>query len=251
MKKLSCNLVLIISCFSTLTGANPPSTNMHESSFTKIDSIFIASTRNEQIMPGTIRPAPQLGKGVLLIANRSLNDPNFRQTVILITEYSEIGTVGLVINRSLQMSADKIFPQLGRIVSNSGNLYLGGPIGINKLQLLIRTNKVLHEPNQIFPEVYVVNRPKVLNEFLNGDFASSAARLYAGYAGWAAGQLESELMRGDWFLWYASIHTVFTETPESVWPELIQLVGAQWALYSPSKIGFSLSNYFTDNRLKK
>jgi len=235
--------MLILSCFSTVTSANPPSANLHESSFIKNKSIFKVNTKNEQSLPVVIRNIPQLGKGVLLIANRSLNDPNFRQSVILITEYSKIATVGLIINRPLQLSVDKIFPQLGRITSKLDNLYIGGPVGIDKLQLLIRSSKALHKPGLIFPEVYVVNRAKVFYEFLNGDFVGSAVRLYAGCAGWAAGQLESELMRGDWYLWYADTNTVFTETPESVWPELIQIVSAQWAIYNPDKIGFSRSDF--------
>lgn len=171
---------------------------------------------------------PALDKGVLLIANHSLHDPNFRQTVILITEFSETGTVGLIINRPLQLSADKVFPHINKITAVSGNLHVGGPVGINKLQFLIRTATALHLSDKVFADVYLVNTPKAFASIFDGAAQMTTVRLYAGYAGWAAGQLESELMRGDWYLWHADNKTVFSDSPESVWPELIQKASAQW-----------------------
>lgn len=171
---------------------------------------------------------PPLDKGVLLIANHSLHDPNFRQTVILITEFSATGTIGLVINRPLQLPADKVFPHIGKITTASGNLHIGGPVGINKLQFLIRTETALDPKDEVFADVYLVNTLKAFASILDGAPEMTTVRLYAGYAGWAAGQLESELIRGDWYLWHADNQTVFSNSPDSVWPELIQKASAQW-----------------------
>ncbi len=53
-------------------------------------------------------------------------------------------------------------------------------------------------------------------------------RVYAGYAGWAPGQLEREIDRGDWHVLNADAETVFDKKPDAIWPELIERASAQW-----------------------
>ncbi|MFQ5661195.1 MAG: YqgE/AlgH family protein [Gammaproteobacteria bacterium] len=180
-------------------------------------------------LPETIKSHPQLGKGIFLIANKGMDDPNFRQTVVLITEYNDTQTVGLVINRPLQMPADKVFPSIHRLSQNSGYLHIGGPVALNSLQLLIQTGTELDPSTHLFDDVYLVNDPKTLQALTHSDITTTAVRLYAGYAGWLSGQLESELIRGDWYIWHADMYTIFAKKPEAVWPELFRRVSAQWA----------------------
>ncbi len=189
----------------------------------------IEISQKSQYQLKSIKRRPELGKGILMIANRGLSDPNFRHTVILITEFSETGTVGLVINRSVRMPANKIFPHIEKINSDLGPLHIGGPVAVNSLSLLIQTQDGSGLSTNIFANIYLVNRPDTFNLILRGDLNSTAIRLYAGYAGWAAGQLESEIIRGDWYLWPADEDAIFTKFPDSLWHELIQLVSANWA----------------------
>ena len=88
-------------------------------------SFFTAST----IYPSDYRTPtttgkPHLAKGVFLVANEQLSDPNFRQTAILITEYSDIGTAGLVLNRPSPMSVGEFFSQMEGLISEPGNIFV-------------------------------------------------------------------------------------------------------------------------------
>jgi putative transcriptional regulator len=177
--------------------------------------------------------APKLDRGVLLIAGRNVLDPNFARTVVLITRYDEQGTTGVIINRPLQLPAVDALPSLDGLTPDPGRLHMGGPVATGALQLLIETDSSLDEAVHVFGDVHLVQEASALERLRSGAVIAKRLRLYAGYAGWAPGQLESELLRGDWFLWPADSATVFTDRPETLWNELMARAAARWALYPP------------------
>ncbi|HKK16201.1 MAG TPA: YqgE/AlgH family protein, partial [Gammaproteobacteria bacterium] len=65
------------------------------------------------------------------------------------------------------------------------------------------------------------------------DFSSLAAantRLFSGFAGWAPGQLETEIRRGDWHTWQANAAIIFSQAPDELWGDLIDLASAKWVM---------------------
>ena len=171
---------------------------------------------------------PHLAKGVFLVANEDLSDPNFRQTAILITEYSDIGTAGLVLNRPSPMSVEKFFSRMEGLISEPGNIFVGGPVAIERVQVLVNADVKLNYADQIIENVYLINNSEAFIKFGESGRQGNNARLYAGFAGWAPGQLESELLRGDWYLWHANVETVFASEIDSIWLKLVQLTRGQW-----------------------
>ena len=186
----------------------------------------------DQELFNSIKHRPQLSRGAILIAGKNLNDPNFSRSVVLITEYTEIGTTGLIINRPLNMAAQKVLPQIDRITPEAGNLYVGGPVGANNLQILVETGHRFQQFESLTGDIYLVNNPRTFSSLAEHDDKNMKLRIYVGYAGWGIGQLESEIIRGDWHIWHADSRIVFSEAPESVWQELIELVTVQWAEYN-------------------
>ena len=176
-----------------------------------------------------IAEKPRLGAGVFLVANRGLQDPNFFHTVILITHFDETGTAGLIVNRRLPLAAAEVLPALGKLDPDAGHLHLGGPVAINSLQFLVRVEAGIESAVKIFSDIYLIARRETLEDLLAGRITGTALRLFAGYAGWGPGQLETELLRGVWYLTEAEPDYVFSKSPESVWPELIDRVAARWA----------------------
>ena len=57
-------------------------------------------------------------------------------------------------------------------------------------------------------------------------------RVFAGYAGWGAGQLEDEVERDDWFLEPAGPDDAFTETPDELWADVLRRKGGIYELVS-------------------
>ena len=66
-------------------------------------------------------------------------------------------------------------------------------------------------------------------------------RLYAGYAGWYPGQLEREMLRGDWLLTKADTSLIFSEDPASLWEKLIEQEDMQWVQFGNQEFGISQS----------
>lgn len=173
---------------------------------------------------------PGLQKGVLLIAAEKLSDPNFGRTVILITEFNKAGTVGLVLNKRTRIPIAKALPQILQIVPVPDYLYNGGPVIPDSVNLLVSTETPVAKANKIIDNIYLVDTLDLLNKIITKNMDIRFIRLYAGFASWAPGQLESELIRGDWYLWHASEDIVFSKSPDTVWEELIRIVTAKWVM---------------------
>ena len=190
------------------------------------------SSVRDQEMFNSIKNRPRLSKGTIIIAGRNLRDPNFNHAVVLITQYDELGTTGVVLNRPMDMAANKVFPAITQVTSEAGNLFNGGPIGFNDLQILVESRSHLQNSKSLTGNIYLINNSRTFDVLTKNAKAGMKVKIIAGYAGWGIGQLESEIMRGDWYIWRADSRIVFTRSPESVWEELIELVTVQWAEYN-------------------
>ena len=185
--------------------------------------------KNEQV---------RLARGAILIAKKSMTDPNFAKTVLLITEYEETGTVGLVLNRPLEKLAVEILPQLQELELDSLNLYLGGPVRLNSLRLLVQAGSGLGEYYHVVDNVFQITDLQGVRQLLKREKGQFRIRLYAGYAGWHPGQLERELLRGDWHLSRADTALIFTDDPASLWETLIEQMDSLWVKRSGRNISF-------------
>jgi putative transcriptional regulator len=186
-----------------------------------------------QPVPRPAAPSDGIHRGVLLIAERKLQDPNFSRSVVLITHFDETGTAGLILNRPLPVPAAEVLPPLAPIEPEPGGLFLGGPVGVDTLQLLVRTEADLGPESRIVDGVHLVTGVDRFQDLVDGRIQTKALRLYAGYAGWGPGQLESELLRGDWILWASDADTIFSPEPARLWPELIGRASEQWVQAGP------------------
>lgn len=178
-------------------------------------------------------PHPSLGRGVFLVASRNMDGPIFSETVILITQYDRSGTVGIIINRPVQIPAAHALPSLSSLKLDPGQVHLGGPVALNALQVLVRSPTPPDGAEHVFEDVYLVNSPSVLASMLATGGEPVALHVYAGYAGWATGQLERELIQGDWFLWPADADSVFSLPSDTLWQDMIDRAAAQWVLQTP------------------
>lgn len=170
----------------------------------------------------------QFGKGFFLIADPSLRDPNFRETVILITHHDATGTMGVVINRPTTARLSELLPDREDLAERTDPLYLGGPVDRRVLVLLVRSRSEPGDAVRVFDQVYFTQSADVLNEVLDADDPSAAIRLFAGYAGWAPGQLADEIAAGGWRVVPADASVVFDRDAEVIWQEMIRRTSEQF-----------------------
>ena len=164
-------------------------------------------------------------KGALLVANPSLSDPNFHQTVLLIIEHGRGGTVGLILNRPTNVLLSEALPDFTVLKRTSHRLFAGGPVGQTQLVLLFRLTQLLPDTRQIIAGVYV-GTPRVLERIMTQPKPTETFRAFAGFAGWAPGQLEHEMLEGAWGILPSDAFSIFDKDPVTLWPDSISRLQA-------------------------
>jgi putative transcriptional regulator len=168
----------------------------------------------QQFVPSSVQ------KGSLLIASPSLGDSNFTHTVLLIVEHGQGGTIGLILNRPTDVLLAEVLQDLPVLKQTNHRLFSGGPVGRTQLVLLFRLRQILPDARHIANGIYV-GTPMVLERVIAGLKPDEAFRAFAGFAGWAPGQLESEMRQGSWGVLSSSTFDIFNKDPETLWPDSI------------------------------
>jgi putative transcriptional regulator len=163
-------------------------------------------------------------QGQLLVASPSLLDPNFRRTVVLVTEHGEHGAAGLVLNRPSETTVDEVVPQLEWLADPDERVYVGGPVEQNAVLVLGEFEDPEKSPVAVFGDLGFV----ALDEEDAG--AVRRRRVFAGYAGWGQGQLEEELERDDWILEPALVDDVFADDADNLWGGVLRRKGGVFEL---------------------
>jgi putative transcriptional regulator len=163
-------------------------------------------------------------QGQLLVASPSLLDPNFRRTVVLVTEHGEHGAAGLVLNRPSETTVDEVVPQLEWLADPEERVFVGGPVEQNAVLVLGEFKDPEESPVNVFGDLGFV----ALDE--QDSTSVRRRRVFAGYAGWGEGQLEAELERDDWILEAALVDDVFADDVDNLWGGVLRRKGGVFEL---------------------
>jgi len=169
-----------------------------------------------------------LANGVFLVAKPALVDPQFRETVVLITELEAGGgPIGVIVNRPLDLRLSKLVPDI-RVPKKFDRIYSGGPVALTQLFFLIRSREQPAHSMPVLADVYLSGDRSLLESIMRGDTRVAAFHAYVGYAGWAPGQLQVEIASGGWYVMQADADTVFKTDPSRIWPELMRRAATQY-----------------------
>jgi putative transcriptional regulator len=169
------------------------------------------------LLPAAAGADQQPAKGKLLVATELVRGDLFGQTVVLLLHYDENGAMGIVVNRPTDIEPEELLADVDAFSGYSGTLYWGGPVRMNSLRALLRTDMPPKGAEAIVDSVHHVPIDDGLKE-APADLAS--LRFFIGYAGWGAGQLDSEMDLGSWHVVPASDEHVFAEDPRALWKRL-------------------------------
>lgn len=160
-------------------------------------------------------------RGQLLISGPALYDLNFRHTVVLIGEHTEHGAVGVILNRATELSVFHGVPPLAELVPEGEVVFEGGPVEPQAPVVVAEFTDPGLADILVFGDV----------GFITGDVPREVragirrARVFAGHAGWGAGQLEREMSENSWILDPAQVDDVFTDRPVDLWQRVLQRKG--------------------------
>ena len=157
------------------------------------------------------------GKGKLLVATEVVQGRAFAESVILLLNYDATGAAGLVVNRPTEALPAQALPRLAGLDQYEGTLYWGGPVELFTLRALLHSDAPPDNAAPIFDTVYLAPLEEHL---LDGAPSDANLRFFAGYAGWAPGQLERELAFGSWHIVAATKALVFADDPGEIWRKL-------------------------------
>jgi hypothetical protein len=170
--------------------------------------------------------------GLLLVASVALRDGVFDQTVVLLLDHDESGSLGVVLNRISPVDLSQVLPQWVPEVSFPQLLYAGGPVSPNGAICLASLDSSEAEPpgwRRLFHQVGLLHLDTPV-EIVRGAFRD--LRIYAGYAGWEAGQLAGELRRGAWHVVPALYDDIFGDQYIDLWQRVLHRQGNPLAYFA-------------------
>jgi len=164
---------------------------------------------------------------VLLVARAELPDSNFKDAIVLVMNNVGPAPGGVIINRPTRIPVSRLFPDVEGLRPLDDKVYFGGPVQVRFLSFLFRAATPPEDAILVVDGVYIsANRP-LLDKLLARDKPMEGLRIFIGYSGWAPGQLEGEIARGDWTLKPVDGSTIFDRKSERVWPDQSMPDGAR------------------------
>jgi len=181
--------------------------------------------------------------GQILLATPALQDPNFKDAVVLVCQHDSEGSLGLIINRPRDIILGEVFIDLGlnpdmvtaSLRDQAKPVYEGGPMDGFRGFLLHDGWDVYDSTMQISPDLHLTASRDALEELAKGS-GPEHYMLLLGYAGWGGGQLEQELCDNSWLIAPASHQIIFQEPPEKRWDFAARCMGIERSHLS-SQIG--------------
>lgn len=179
-------------------------------------------------MPSGYKGPIESLRGQLLIAGATLPDPNFARAVVLICEHSDEGALGLILNRPGDVTVDEAALELVPLAGGDTVIDIGGPVQPEALLVLAEFDDPTEQAGMhISGALGIMGDRGTIEELVEH---TDRVRVFAGYAGWGPGQLDSEVDRDDWFVAPAGNDDVFDTDAELLWQRVLERKGGHFAL---------------------
>ena len=162
--------------------------------------------------------------GQLLVASPNIADPRFRKSVIYMVRHDATGAVGIIVNKVFGKGpVAKLMEGFGmdpKGASGTLALHFGGPVKPNDAFILHSSDYKGASSRPVGGTISFATDVGILRAIADGK-GPRRVLLALGYAGWRAGQLGDEVVRGDWSLAKATEELVFSDGPGDVWERIV------------------------------
>ncbi|MCG9873567.1 MAG: YqgE/AlgH family protein [Leptospiraceae bacterium] len=162
---------------------------------------------------------PESTKGLLLISNSSVVTDFFHKTIIFMVDHDETGAFGVTLNKMSDSSIREIIKNVPDVPSADNPIWVGGPVD-SMFVCVVHKDANAPEPGvEVIPGVFMGRSYELLMHLIETD---SIYRIYQGYAGWGAGQLEAEFDRFSWVVHHPKEEFLFSsEDSEVIWKKAL------------------------------
>jgi putative transcriptional regulator len=169
--------------------------------------------------------------GKLLVASTILGDPNFFRSVVLVLQHDADGALGLVLNRPTESPVGEHLPLLAPRAVEPDVVFIGGPVE-PEVAIALESASEPAQPTAL-DGVGIVD--------VHDSTLPAPCRVYSGYSGWGAGQLEDELEEEAWMVIDPTAADVFTSDPEGLWASVLKRQGGRFAMLATYPPDISLN----------
>lgn len=169
--------------------------------------------------PDPAQDRPSLA-GQLLVATPNMRDPRFAETVLVVVRHNQDGALAIIINRPVgEQPAARLLEALGEKPEGAAGtiaVFYGGPVQPEQGFVLHSSDYSDSATLAINADVALTASPEVLR-LIAGGHGPKKSLLAFGYAGWAPGQLENEMLHDSWYTTPLDPKLVFDEDRDKVW----------------------------------
>ncbi len=166
--------------------------------------------------------------GQCLVASRQMTDPHFARTIIYMVAHDGEGAFGVVVNRRLSQGSLQMLLDASNIpplpAAASIRLYAGGPVQPQRA-FILHSADYSGDSTIALGDGLAFSTGRDVVEALGAGRGPKNALVILGYAGWASGQLDSEIARGDWLLAPAKASYIFDDDPDTAWERVLAVAG--------------------------
>ncbi len=168
-------------------------------------------------------------KGRVLVSEPFLQDTYFKRSLVLLTEHSEEGAVGFVLNKPLEVKVNEV---MNDFPISQASVSIGGPVSTNTIHYLHTLGELIPNSVHVLDNIYWGGDFETVKEMLRaGEISPDRIRFFLGYSGWHAGQLENELEQNSWLI--TEIKPTQIMKPNSnIWKNTLSQLGEKYKIWA-------------------
>ncbi len=177
-------------------------------------------------------------KGKILISTPDISGDIFSRSVVLIIEHNENGAFGFILNRKNKNISSRLLEIFGFPVE----VYEGGPVENDKIFFISKGKKVTENYSEINDEFYLTEDiENVISGIIEKHISVNDIKVFSGYSGWAAQQLENEIWRKMWTV--VEVYNLDYTLPndQNLWRNIMQNLGGEFLLWANSPEDVSMN----------
>lgn len=170
----------------------------------------------------------KLKSGNVLIAEPFMLDPHFKRAVVLLCEHEKEGSLGFILNKSLDMKVDELiadFPEFDATV------YYGGPVQTDTIHYIHNVGDLLDDSLKVASGVYWGGDFDKLKVLIDSEMIQPPnIRFFVGYSGWTKGQLKEEIKYGSWMMDKMHANYLFKNKNADLWKAVLNNKGNAYSV---------------------
>lgn len=171
-----------------------------------------------------------LKQGRLLIAEPFMNDPYFKRSVVLLTEHKKEGSLGFILNQSLNITINdtlKDFPVF------DAPIFMGGPVQTDSLFYIHTQGEIITESEHIIDNLYWSGNFDQLKEMINNQqIFPHEVMFFIGYSGWDFKQINNEVKNNSWIISDLNKFSIADFQQQDFWRTTLQKMGSKFSMLS-------------------